>query len=72
MSDTGAITGTILAVRDCGSLIILFIDTEDGRTLPIPMGHRPFRWLLERQGCRSDQLVGRRVCCEGDSIRFLD
>jgi hypothetical protein len=72
MSDTGAITGTILAVRDCGSLVLLFLDAEDGRTIPVPMDHRPFRWLLEGQRCSAGPLVGRRVCCEGDSLRFLD
>jgi hypothetical protein len=72
MSDNGAVTGTILAVRDCGNFVILFLDAEDGRTIPIPMDHRAFCWLLEGQACSSDQLVGRRVCCEGDAIRFLD
>jgi hypothetical protein len=66
------ITGTILAVRECVSLVLVYLSTDDGRTVPIPVDHRTFGWLLEAEGCRPDQLVGRRISYDGDRIRFLD
>jgi hypothetical protein len=72
MNETGKITGTILRVRDYGSLVVLDLGAGDGWVLPVPLEHRPFQWLLEGEGCTAGELVGRSVCCEGDSILFLD
>jgi hypothetical protein len=65
-------TGFIIGVRDCGTLVIVFLITDDGRTVTVPMGQRAFGWLLEAEGCRSDELVGRRISYDGDRILFLD
>jgi hypothetical protein len=72
MRETDALTGTVCGVRDYGPLVILYLDAGDGRVLIIPLEQRPFRRLLEDQGCQAEQLVGRGVRCGGDSILFLD
>ena len=59
MSDDQPVTGSILAARDCGALVLVYVSTDDGRTVPIPLGYRAFGWLLEAEGCRPDELVGR-------------
>jgi hypothetical protein len=32
-------TGTIACLRDCGSLVLVFLDAEDGRVITMPMDH---------------------------------
>ena len=66
------ITGTILGLRDCGSLVIVYLGTEEGRVIPITLDHRPFGWLLEGEGCAATELVGRSARYDGESLVFLD
>ena len=65
-------TGTIAGVRDYGSIVVLFLDAEEGRVIPVVMGHRAFRHLLEGEACRPDELIGRSVSFDGDLVTFLD
>jgi hypothetical protein len=65
-------TGTVIGLRNCGTLFILFLDAGDGRIVPIPMDHRAFQHLLEGEGCNSAELVGRNVSYDGDLLTFLD
>lgn len=65
-------TGTIAGLRDYVSIVLVLLDGEDGRVIPVPMDHRAFRHLLEGEACRPDELVGRRVCYDGDLVTFLD
>ena len=65
------ITGTIAGLRDYGGLVLVFLDAEDGRVIPVPMDHRAFRHLLDGEGCRVTELVGRCVSYEGDLVTFL-
>ncbi len=65
-------TGTIIGIRDYGTLVIVFLDGGEGRTAPIPMDHRAFHHLLEGEGCCSTELVGRCVSYDGDLVTFLD
>jgi hypothetical protein len=65
-------TGTVLGVRDCGSLVILFLVTDQGQVVPIHLGRRPFLWLLEGEGGGIGELVGRRARHDGCRIVFLD
>jgi hypothetical protein len=71
MTDNQPVTGSILAVRDCGTLVLVFLDADDGRTVPVPLDCRAFRCLLAGEGCRPDELVGRRISYDGSSIRLL-
>jgi hypothetical protein len=66
------ITGTVAAVRDCGSLVLVFLDGEDGRVIPVPMDHRTFRHMLEGEACNPAELVGRGVAYDGDRVTLLD
>jgi hypothetical protein len=66
------ITGTIAGLRDCGSLVLVFLDTEDGRVIPVPMDHRAFRHLLDGEACEPDALIGRSVSFHEDLLAFLD
>jgi hypothetical protein len=66
------VTGSILAVRECVSLVLVYLSTDDGRTVPVPMEHRAFGWLLEAEGCKAQQLVGRRVCYNCNGLQFFD
>jgi hypothetical protein len=72
MTGNQPVTGSILAVRDCGTLVLVFLDADDGRTVPVPLDRRAFRCLLEGEGCRPDGLVGRRISYDGTRILFLD
>ena len=65
-------TGTIAGLRDCGTLVLVFLDAEDGRVIPVPMDHRAFRHLLEGEACEPDALIGRTVSFDGDLVAFLD
>lgn len=65
-------TGTILGLRDCGTLVIVYLGTEEGRVIPITFDHRPFEWLLNGEGCGADELVGRSARYDGESLVFLD
>jgi hypothetical protein len=65
-------TGTIAGVRDYGSIVVLFLDAEEGRVIPVVMGHRVFRHQLEGEGCEPDDLIGRSVSFEDDLVAFLD
>jgi hypothetical protein len=64
-------TGTALGVPDCGSLVILFLLTDEGRLVPVPLGRWSFRWLLGWEGCGVGELVGSRVRCGGGRIVSL-
>ena len=73
MPKTDPITGTIIGVRDCGgSIVIVFLDGQDGQVLPVVYDHRMFRHLLEGEGCEPDEVMGRQVSYDGDSLVFLD
>jgi hypothetical protein len=54
------ITGTIAGLRDYGSLVLVFLDADDGRVIPVPMDHRAFQHLLEGEACGPDKLIGER------------
>jgi hypothetical protein len=72
MNETEPITGTVVGVRDYGTLVVLYLDAGEGRVIPIPMEHRPFQRLLEGERCAPGDLVGRTVSFDGDTVRFLD
>jgi hypothetical protein len=61
----------IAALRDYGSLVLLFLDTEDGRVIPVPMARRTFLHLLAAQKCSSAELVGRSVTFDGVLMAFV-
>jgi hypothetical protein len=66
------ITGTIAAVRDCGSLVLVFLDADNGRIIPVPIERRAFGRLLEGKGCGPGEIIGRSATCVGELLAFLD
>ena len=65
------ITGQIIGVRDCGSLVVVYLE-DDSRVVPVPFAHRAFQWLLDGEQCSMTDLAGRRVSYDGEHLRFLD
>ncbi len=65
-------TGTIAGLRDYGSIVLLFLDADDERVVPVAMERRAFQHLLEGEGCSAAELVGRSVAYDGDLVTFLD
>jgi hypothetical protein len=65
-------TGTIAGLRDCGTLVLVFLDADDGRVIPVPMESRVFRHLLEGEACEPGELIGRTVSFDGDLVTLLD
>lgn len=70
MSKTERITGTIIGVRHYGTIFIVFLGDEEGRVLPVIYDHRMFRNLLEGEGFRPDELMGRQVRFDSESLVF--
>lgn len=66
------INGTVAGLRDCGNLVLLFLDAEDGRVIPVPMVYQAFRHLVEDRACGPGDLIGRSVSIDGDLLTFLD
>jgi hypothetical protein len=72
MTPNQPVTGAIIGVRDCKTVVVIFLATDDERTVPLVLEWRAFRWLLEGEDCRPDELVGRRISYDGNRILFLD
>jgi hypothetical protein len=72
MTESNDITGAVSAVRPCGTVVLVSLAGEDGRTIPIPFDHRPFQRLLEGEGCGPAGLVGRRVTYDGAAVHFIE
>jgi hypothetical protein len=70
-ASTETITGTVAGMREYGTLVLVFLDAEDGRVIPVLIDHRAFQHLLEGESCGPDELVGRSVSFDGD-LTFLD
>jgi hypothetical protein len=64
--------GTITEVRDCGTVVLVLIQTEDGWLSPVGFDHRMFRYLLEAEGCAANDLIGRRAESDGLTMTFSD
>jgi len=56
-------TGTIIGIRDYGTLVIVSLGRRGGPHAPIPMDPRAFQHLLEGEGCCSTE--------HGRALRFL-
>jgi hypothetical protein len=65
-------TGSLLGVRDCGSLVLLFVATDGGELVPVPLDRWSFRWLRGCESCGIGELVGSRVRYDGGRIVSLD
>jgi len=66
-----ALAATLARTGDTLILVLVFLDADDGRVVPVPMDHRAFQHLLEGEACGPDELIGRSVFFNGD-LTFLD
>ena len=63
-------TGEIFDVQDHGSIVLVFILTDDDqRVVMVPFDHRPFGWLLQGEGCEAADLIGQDHTGEAGSGR---
>ena len=72
MKDPETTMGSILAVRDCGPLVLVFLGMDDERTVPVPLDQHAFGRLLMKTEGKTHLLVGRRIRYDGSSLVFLD
>lgn len=64
--------GTISSVENHGSIVVVWLDLDDGRSEPVYMDHRAFAWMVEGEGIESvTELEGRPVHFNGETIEFL-
>jgi hypothetical protein len=63
-----AIMGTIQAIQDHGSVVIVCLKTDERRVVPVYFDYRPFGWLLDGEGCSAEDLVGRTASYDGTSL----
>lgn len=65
--------GTISSVENHGSIVVVWLAVEGGRTEPVYLDHRAFGWLAEGEGIESlHDLEGRPIFYNGETIEFLD
>ena len=65
--------GTISSVEDHGSIVIVWVNMDDGTSQPVYMERRAFGRMVEGEGiARADELEGRVVAFDGGTIEFLD
>jgi hypothetical protein len=63
-----AITGTVIGLRDCGIVVIVYLDGEDGRTVPVVLHHRLFQKCLDDEHGDPSLVIGRRVRYDGQNL----
>jgi hypothetical protein len=68
MIESGTITGTVIGLRDCGILVVVYLDAEDGRTVPVVLHHRLFRQCLDDGNGDPSLVIGRRVRFDGQNL----
>lgn len=69
-SKTEPVRATIIAVRDYGTLVVIYLNAEEGRVVPAVFDHRLFFHLLEGEGCGPAELMGRQANYDGESLVF--
>jgi hypothetical protein len=65
-------TGEITGIQDCGTIILVQARSDDGDHFIVPFDHSPFRGLLEGEGCRAADLIGRQIEYAGETLLLLD
>ena len=69
---TAVVRGKIVGVRDYVTVVLVFLDTDDGRVVPAVFEHRAFTWLLQGERCGAEVLVGQWVEFDGETMVFVD
>ena len=64
--------GTITDVVNHGTIVVVFLTTDDGNSIPVHFDHRPFDWLLQGENSTPGELLGRPASFDGEHLRFGD
>ena len=65
-------TGKISKVQDCGTVVIVSVRSDNGSETGINFDRNAFRWLLEGEDIKPNQLIDRAIEFDGDFIKFLE
>lgn len=68
MIESDNITGTVIGLRDCGILVIVYLDAEDERTVPVVLDHSRFQQCLDNENGDPSLVIGRRVRYDGQNL----
>jgi hypothetical protein len=63
--------GTINSIENCGSIVIVTLDTNDGNH-PVYFDHRCFQHLLDAEACNPNDLIGRSATFDDGTFSFED
>jgi hypothetical protein len=70
---TFELTGTIVGVDDCGTIVVVRLSADDGPTMPVYFERLPFCSMLICEGCATpEELIGRPATYDGEGFRFED
>ncbi len=70
---TSDLAGTIAAVDDCGTIVIVHLRTEQGSVEPVYFERLPFSAMLVCERCeRPEDLIGRPATFDGQTFFFDD
>lgn len=72
MTTTNPITGTIMAVLDAGSIVVLSVGITEGEIVPVYFDRRPFDDMLASERCEARDIIGRRIAYGDGAMVFLD
>lgn len=70
--------GTITDLNNEGTIVQVFVTTDDGRLVPVNFDHRMFRHMAEARGAtRREDLIGQGVTVGaggplGETLQFDD
>ena len=71
--ETTELTGTIAAIDDCGSIVIVRLRTGQGAVEPVYFERLPFAAMLVCEHCeRPEGLIGRPATYDGQAFYFDD
>ena len=65
-------TGKVLHVSDFGSFATMHVATDDRRVVVVPFDHRCFASMIDGEECEEEDLIGRRVDYDGESVAFMN
>ena len=54
-------TGKIIGIENAGTIVLVYLKLRNRRVVLVPFDHSPFRWMLDAQGCRASDLIGRKA-----------
>lgn len=72
MTTTKPVTGTIMAILDADSIVVLTLGVDEGQIVPVYFDRRPFEDMLASERCEARDIIGRRIAYGDGAMVFLD